>query len=124
MKNKMLDKMLIEYEEPKKFQQLRGGIQKLLRFYYNSKDEKNLSKMLIVDDIVWDTEMESFVYGLKEYGVKELVFHSTWSSSIELLMYLVDNGYQVKGTIAYKEDKWFCEKQIKKGLKLVLKKGE
>lgn len=122
MKNEKLDKMLIEYEDSEKFQQLRGGIQKLLRFYYNSKDEKNLSKMLIVDDTVWDYEMGSFVDGLKMNDVKELVFCSTWSSSIILLMYLIENGYEVDGTIVYKKDRWFGEDEIKKGIKLVLKK--
>lgn len=122
MKNERLEKMLIENGEGENWKALEDGMKRLLRFYYLSKDEKNIAKMLIVDDIIWDNELEGFAKALKEYGVKELVFASTWSSAINVLMYLLDNGYTTDGTIEYEEGKEiFGSKYIKKGIKLVLK---
>lgn len=122
MKNEKLEKMLIENGEGENYKALEDGMKRLLRFYYLSKDEKNLSKMLVVDDIIWDNELEGFVKALKEYDVKELVFASTWSSAINVMMYLLDNGYTTDGTIVYEEGKAiFGDKYEKKGIKLVLK---
>lgn len=121
MKNEKLEKMLIENGEGEKYKALEDGMKRLLRFYYLSKDEKNLSKMLIVNDIIWDNELEDFTKALKEYNVKELVFSSTWSSAIEAMMYLLDNGYTTDGTIVYEKNNWFGKEEIKKGIKLILK---
>ena len=123
MKNEKLEKDLIKYEKKEEYQKLNRGTQNVLRFYYNSKDKRNISGILIVDDIVWDNDFKDFVSALKSYDVNELVFGSTWSSAIELEMYLIENGYEVVGTTKYYEDDCFGRKEIKKGIKMVWNKS-
>lgn len=121
MKNEKLEKLIKEYESEEKFKQLDNGMKNLLHTYYCSKNANNIAGMLIINDIIWDNELESFVKGLKENDVKELVFASTWSSAIQVLMYLIENGYQVAGTIEYYKDEFLGKTEIRKGIKLVLK---
>lgn len=121
MRNEKLEKLLLEKGEGENWKALDDGMKRLLRTYYLSKDEKNISNMLIVDDIIWDKELKGFVEGLKENDVNEFVFSSTWSGAIDALMYFIENGYQVDGTVIYSEQEWFGKKEIKKGIKLVLR---
>ena len=69
MRNQKLERMLKEYEAPEKFKELEDGVKKLLSFYYWSKQEDNLSNMLVVKEIIWDSELESFVKALKNNDV-------------------------------------------------------
>lgn len=119
MINNELEKLLVEYEDVSKFKELSGGMKSLLHLYYQAKDKSNLTNGLIIDDIVWDDYMEDFVNGLKKYKVKEIIFASTWSSAIVLLMTLIDNGYVVKDTVIYNESEWLGRKSIKKGIRLI-----
>lgn len=121
MKNEKLEKMLIENGEGEGWKALDDGMKKVLNFYYRSKDEKNVSKMFIVDDIIWEKELEGFVKGLKDNGVNELVFASTWSSAIEVMMYFLENGYVVDSTVIYRDEVLFGQREIRKGIKMVLK---
>lgn len=122
MKNKKLDELLeicINEEECKK---LNKGTNELLRFYYYSKelnDENNKVGALIVDDIVW--EVDEFIEALLKNDVKELVFASTWSSAIKLEMSLMENGYMPTEVVVYSERMCFGKKEIKKGIKMILK---
>ena len=123
MYNEKLEKALKKYEDVEKFKKLKDGEKDILQLYYKSREKSNLSKKLVIDEIVWDYDFEDFINALKKYEVNELVFSSTWSSSVNLLMALVENGYEVVGTeIYYKDIIWYNKKEdIRKGLTLIKK---
>lgn len=118
MKNELLEKALIEKGEGEAFQSLNDGEKTLLRCYYQSKGEDNLSKALVINDIVWERTLEEFVKALEKYEVKEIVFASSWSSSIDTLMFLMENGYKVIKPVTYKEEEWLNKKHIERGILL------
>lgn len=122
MYNERLEKMLEEYKEAEKFQKLDGGTKDLLSSYYKSKDINNISNTLVIEDIVWDYDLEDFAKALNEYNINELIVSSSWSSSaIQVIMYLVENGYEVAGTKIYNDKKLFGDRIIRKGLLLIKK---
>lgn len=120
-----LEKLFYKVEKnDEEWDKLNEGEKKLVRFWNFSRGEdRNITNNIILDEIVWDTEMEEFVKALNDYEVDRLIFASTWSSAIELLMYLLDNGWETKGTIVYRIEKGlFGEKDKEvKGIKLIRK---
>lgn len=123
MYNEKLEKAVKKYEDKEKWKTLKDGEKDVLNFYYKSRGEDNLAKKIIVDDIVWDYDYEDFIKALNKYDVKELIFSSTWSNAINLLMVLMENGFTPAGTEVYnKTEIWYNGNVvIKKGIILIKK---
>ena len=123
MKNIKLKKLFDKVsKDDKKWKELDDGTKQLVRAYNFSKtNENNIVDDVIINEVIWDNEKADFVKALVKYDVKELVFASTWSSAIELIVYLVDAGWEVEGTIVYKIEKGLFGNQDReyKGLKMV-----
>lgn len=120
-----LEKLFYKVEKnDEEWNKLNEGEKKLVRFWNFSRGEdRNITNNIIVDDIVWDKEMEDFVKALNDYEVDRMIFASTWSSAIELLMYLLDNGWTTAGTIVYRKEKIIGKDEYReiKGIKLIRK---
>ena len=116
-------KSIKKYENREEFKKLNRGEQTLVQFIYWSKDKTNQlidNDIVVIDDIVWEDDFEDFKKALKKFDVNKIIFNSTWSSSIGLLMFLMDNGFEVESTIVYSKEKtWSDRIEIKKGIKLV-----
>jgi hypothetical protein len=123
--NKKLERIFDKVKDnDEEWNKLNDGEKKLVRFWnFSRQDEKSLTGEIIIDDILWDYELEDFVKALNKYEVNSLVFASTWSSAIVVLMYLLDNGWETKGTIVYKIEKGLFGNKDKevKGIKLIRK---
>lgn len=120
-----LEKLFYKVEKnDEEWNKLNEGEKKLVRFWNFSRGEdRNITNNIIVDDIVWDKEMKDFVKALNDYEVDRMIFASTWSSAIELLMYLLDNGWTTAGTIVYRKEKIIGKDEYReiKGIKLIRK---
>lgn len=125
MNNSIIEKIFEEVKDnQEKWNELNEGQKKVIRFWNFSRGEdRNITNNIIVDDIVWDKEQEDFIKALDEYEVDRLIFASTWSSAIELLMYLLDNGWTTAGTIVYRKEKIIGKDEYReiKGIKLIRK---
>lgn len=116
------------YEEIKvneeKFKILSVGEKILVRLYgevtqKNRFNERTTDLLVIGRDVIWDNEYDSFLYALNRFKITEFVFASTWSSSIEFLAYLIENGYRVDKTIIYEMSEFNSNVTKSKGIKLV-----
>ena len=52
----------------------------------------------VLKEVIWDYNFEDFYKALKEYGIKEFIFASTWSSALELEIFLIEKGCEIAGT--------------------------
>lgn len=120
-----LEKLFYKVEKnDEEWKKLNEGEKKLVRFWNFSRGEdRNITNNIILDEIVWDTEMEDFIKALDDYEVDRLIFASSWSGAIELLMCLLDNGWETKGTIVYRKEKIIGKNEYRevKGIKLIRK---
>lgn len=75
----------------------------------------------VLTDVIWDYDYENFYKALKEYGVKEIIFASTWSSALKLEIFLIEKGCEIAGTkVARKEFRGYdfeTKKEIYKDIK-------
>ena len=116
------------YEEVRaneeKFKTLSVGEKILVRLYgevanKNRFNERITDLLVVGRDVIWDNEYDSFLYALNRFKINEFVFASTWSSSIEFLSYLIENGYRVDKTIVYEMSEFNSNVTKSKGIKLV-----
>lgn len=116
------------YEEirvnEEKFKTLSGGEKILVRLYgevvnKNRFNERITDLLVVGRDVIWDNEYDSFLYALNRFKINEFIFASTWSSSIEFLAYLIENGYRVDKTIVYEMSEFNSNVTKSKGIKLV-----
>ena len=116
------------YEEVRaneeKFKTLNVGEKILVRLYgevanKNRFNERITDLLVVGRDVIWDNEYDSFLYALNRFKINEFVFASTWSSSIEFLAYLIENGYKVDKTIIYEMSEFNSNVTKSKGIKLV-----
>lgn len=116
------------YEEVRaneeKFKTLSIGEKILVRLYgevanKNRFNERITDLLVVGRDVIWDNEYDSFLYALNRFKINEFVFASTWSSSIEFLAYLIENGYKVDKTIIYEMSEFNSNVTKSKGIKLV-----
>lgn len=116
------------YEEirvnEEKFKTLSVGEKILVRLYgevaQKNRFNERITDLLVVGrDVIWDNEYDSFLYALNRFKINEFVFASTWSSSIEFLAYLIENGYRVDKTIIYEMSEFNSNVTKSKGIKLV-----
>lgn len=111
-------------ENEEKFKKLSVGEKILVRLYgevaqKNRFNERITDLLVIGRDVIWDYEYDSFLYALNHFKINEFVFASTWSSSIEFLAYLIENGYRVDKTIVYEMSEFNSNVTKSKGIKLV-----
>lgn len=100
--------------------ELTSGENSLMHMYQRAKREG--FEVMRLKEIVWDKDRASFLKALNDWNVKEFDFISGWSSAVELLSFLVANGYAVKGAIDYVDYVDFHGVSImKSGLRLVRK---
>lgn len=52
----------------------------------------------VLEGVLWDYNFEDFYKALKEYGIKEFIFASTWSSALKLEIFLIEKGCKIVGT--------------------------
>lgn len=53
--------------------------------------------------VLWSCN-EDFYKALKEYGIKEFIFASTWSSAFKLEIFLIEKGCEIAGVKVIREE--------------------
>ncbi len=70
---------------------------RILRFYQESRDREN--ELLDIADNIWDREVEGLIETMREAGIKEFTFSSTWTSATETAWLFTKAGCSLKGMV-------------------------
>lgn len=65
---------------------------------YETAREKGNAR-LDISDVVWDKDVESLIACMRENGIGEFTFSSTWSSAVETAWLFTQNGCELGGLI-------------------------
>ena len=67
---------------------------------------------LVMDDFLWDKEIEDFLTTLKEAGIRSFLYTNESTSSMENMRDFINNGCKMDGgkTITRKEHRWGQDK--------------
>ena len=81
------------------------------RYYDEMKFREN--DYIVIDECIFENKAEEFIEELRECGIEEFVFASTWTSSMEVMWQFTQCGCRLGGMVevngAYKSfstDKW------------------
>ncbi len=81
------------------------------RYYDEMKFREN--DYIVIDECIFEDQAKAFIDGLRECGITEFVYASTWSGSVEILWLFTTYGCKINGMAevngAYKSfssDKW------------------
>ena len=85
------------HEVGDKIEELGQDACSIYRQYQISRDSGN--ERLNLYDVIWENSVENFVRIMRENGVEEFTFSSTWSSAIEIAWLFQKNGCQLEGLI-------------------------
>ena len=69
----------------------------IYRQYEASRNSRN--KLLNIYDVLYDNQVEILVKLMREYGIKEFTFSSTWSRAVEVAWLFQENGCKLEGLI-------------------------
>ncbi len=70
---------------------------RILRFYEESRDREN--ELLDISENIWNREVEGLIQTMRENGIKEFTFSSTWSSTVETAWLFTKQGCSLKGMV-------------------------
>ena len=70
---------------------------RIFREYENSRDNGN--DILDIEELVDDKDVKSLVGIMKEHGIKQFTFSSTWSSSVETAWLFQESGCKLEGIV-------------------------
>lgn len=68
---------------------------RLWREYETARDNGNTR--LDISEVVWDKDVEELISCMRENGISEFTFSSTWSSAVETAWLFTKNGCELGG---------------------------
>ncbi len=91
------DARKLYHEAADKIQELGQDACTIYRQYEISKDSGN--QRLNLYDVIWENQVENLVKIMRENGIEEFTFSSTWSSAIEIAWLFQKNGCKLESLI-------------------------
>ncbi|MDO4650593.1 MAG: hypothetical protein Q4B26_18315 [Eubacteriales bacterium] len=85
---------------------------RILRFLEESREKEN--ERLDIADNIWDREVEGLVQTMREAGIKEFTFSSTWTSATETAWLFTSLGCNLKGMVEINGSKDFMSETYEK----------
>lgn len=70
---------------------------RIWREYETARENGNTR--LDISEVVWDKDVESLISCMRENGISEFTFSSTWSSAVETAWLFSKNGCELSGLI-------------------------
>ena len=70
---------------------------RIWREYETARDNGNTR--LDISEVVWDKDVESLISCMRENGIAEFTFSSTWSSAVETAWLFTQNGCELGGLV-------------------------
>ena len=118
-------KSIKKYYNIEEFKKLNEAEKTLVQLIYRTPEKINQlidTDILVIDQIVWDSDYNDFIKALKHFDINKVIFACNWSSSLGLLMTLLENDFIIDNTIIYYKEKTFSGRiETKKGIKLIRK---
>lgn len=85
---------------------------RLWREYEISRDNGN--ELLDISEVVWEKDAENFISCMREVGIRQFTFSSTWSSTVETAWLFKQNGCELEGLVEINGSKNFFEEKREK----------
>lgn len=70
---------------------------RIWREYETARDNGNT--FLDIGEVVWDKDVESLISCMRENGISEFTFSSTWSSAVETAWLFAQSGCELGGLV-------------------------
>lgn len=70
---------------------------RIWREYETARENGNAR--LDISEVVWDKDVESLIACMRENGIGEFTFSSTWSSAVETAWLFTQNGCELRGMV-------------------------
>lgn len=87
---------------------------RLMRYYENSQECGN--EILDIDDVVWSEDIPGLIQAMRENGIEEFTYSSTWSGAVETAWEFTQNGCSLEGlTEVKKHTRPFMSEEWDKG---------
>lgn len=81
----------------KPLEQLGDAAGRLWREYEISRDNGN--GLLDISEVVWEKDAESLISCMRNIGIEQFTFSSTWSSAVETAWLFKQNGCELEGLV-------------------------
>ena len=93
------------------------GEKSLINDYIHSRtDKRMLTEYLVIEDIVWEKELEDYLKALKKYKINKFVYADTSTACFRTLLFFLNNGAKIT-TIEFKEEiSVFGDKSKREGM--------
>ncbi len=89
------------------------GEKALINDYIHSRtDKRMLTEYLVIEDIVWEKELEDYLKALKKYKINKFVYADTSTACFRTLLFFIHNGAKIT-PIEYKTEWRFGEEDAK-----------
>ena len=85
---------------------------RLWREYEISRDNGN--ELLDISEVVWEKDAENFISCMREVGIRQFTFSSTWSSAVETAWLFKQNGCELEGLVEINGSMNFFEEKREK----------
>ncbi len=89
----------------KRIEEMGTAACRIWREYETARDNGNTH--LDISEVVWDKDVEELISCMRENGISEFTFSSTWSSAVETAWLFTQNGCklcglaEVNGSVSY-----------------------
>lgn len=85
---------------------------RLWREYETSRDNGN--GLLDISEVVWEKDAESLISCMRNIGIEQFTFSSTWSSAVETAWLFKQNGCELEGLVEISGSMSFFEGEREK----------
>lgn len=100
-----------KYDEIKKNFPFNGGQCKAYRAWRSSVRWN--SEIIVLDEFLWDEEMDDFIQTLKEAGIKEFVYTNGSTALMGNIHGFVNGGYNFAGLYEIQNKDKYCDDVVK-----------
>lgn len=73
------------------------GYARLYHLFAEAQEQGN--ERIDLHDAIWDSRVKPLIDSLREFGIEEFTFSSTWSSAVETAWLFLQNGCSLQGLI-------------------------
>ena len=98
----------------KPLEELGNTAGRLWREYEISRDNGN--ELLDINEVVWEKDAESLISCMREIGIGQFTFSSTWSSAVETAWLFKQNGCELEGLVEINGSMNFLKKSGRKSM--------